>query len=470
MSIHSGKYISSTQTSNGSASAVAMALGPAITHVPAVEGDTVSDTDDERRTEQTSGTDDVVRDAFNVALNADDEEEAEDDEEQIVWDLNHLPQQIQLSPPSASTTIPAQGIANSPQVTTPRQLAIAPEPPSNRFPPMPDVQLQAQAQAQAPVSPAMNGTTALDLLNNVLGGSRVRRDSAPPSNQNFIRSPHFGAAAISPAVQTQIPTTALNQNPHGQAPQAQSSLLFGPGAFHSPTTKSIWGSADIPSSSSQSQSQSQSQSHPQLHPHQHLPHMQNQNGPQQQELPTAPMLRYGQGLGVGLPQHLAPGHERARSLSLSQAPNHHLATSSSQLSGTQDSIFGSLGLAPNAHALPAGVQVNPLGAFSQQNTAPSVFNQYGAASQLGLDGQGLGQYARAPGLQPAQQLVPSTRGLDFLGQGQGQGQTRAVSMSNLGLGGTNGSAAFGFDDRQMSGMDGFADPSTSLNRSIWNTG
>ena len=137
------------------------------------------------------------------------------------------------------------------------------------------------------------GTTAQDLLNNVLGFSRSKSDHVPFGLQQQQQQQQQGVASTIP----------------------QSSLLFGSSSFNSPT-KSIWSSTS-----------------------------------------TTGQLGGGGHLAPSVTSHfppsgsLAPGHERARSQSFSASAQPAVGQSQ-MLTNTQDSVYQGLG--GMSAALPVG--------------------------------------------------------------------------------------------------------------------
>ncbi|KAL5478360.1 hypothetical protein ACEPAI_2544 [Sanghuangporus weigelae] len=164
--------------------------------VPVQEAAQESDDDDDGNTTQTSRTEeDVVREAFEKALRDDirtDTEFDDEEDERIVWS----PPRIHLSPLQMIIQPPHMSPRVCPSAQSPTTATASPTRP-------------------LPSVPSMgSGTTAQDLLNNVLGFPRSKSE-----NVSFGLQQQQGVASSTP----------------------QSSLLFGSGSFYSPT-KSIWSS------------------------------------------------------------------------------------------------------------------------------------------------------------------------------------------------------------------------------------
>ncbi|KAF7315878.1 hypothetical protein MIND_00104300 [Mycena indigotica] len=176
--------------------------------------------EEDAMTEQTSRTaDDLIHDAFSFLNTDGDENNAQDsDEDEIVWDPRGttapisppspllVPQTAQTSP--KTPVRPAPMSPSSSRETVPGISSIPPSvgvigaPPTSSFlapkPPSPPI------TASAPVSPGMQvpGTTALDLLNNVLSKAKLATKpqiSIPPSLAP--PGPMSGDALWSPAQQ-----------------------------------------------------------------------------------------------------------------------------------------------------------------------------------------------------------------------------------------------------------------------------
>ncbi|KAL5497945.1 LCB2 [Sanghuangporus vaninii] len=183
---------------------------------PVQEDTQESDDDDDGNTTQTSHTeDDVVREAFEKALRDDirtDTELDDEEDERIVWSpprqaiLSYYPLGADTDSLDRTHLSPLQKIIQPPHIS-------------------PHVYPSAQSPTTATASPTrplpppfipstVLGTTAQDLLDNVLGFSRSKSEHV-----SFGLQQQQGVTSSTP----------------------QSSLLFGSGSFNSPT-KSIWSS------------------------------------------------------------------------------------------------------------------------------------------------------------------------------------------------------------------------------------
>ncbi|KAI5120400.1 hypothetical protein M0805_000179 [Coniferiporia weirii] len=181
------------------------------------------DSDDENTT-QTSRTDDVIREAFNTALDRGTEDDDEEDE--IVWS----PPKLQLSPQQKVIQPPH----SSPQAFTP---------------------VQSTANLSPPRAPHLRGpstsTTAQDLLNNVLGVSRPNNDLAPFTQYAASSTPQasllFGSGSLNAPTKSIWSNTSGGLNATGvptHVPiQPSQSLYVAPGHAHSQSLSQPWSSS-----------------------------------------------------------------------------------------------------------------------------------------------------------------------------------------------------------------------------------
>lgn len=192
-----------------------------------------SEFDDDARTETT----DPVGDAFRQALNVED-----DDEDEIVWNPRyvihsfHSGQVIYGHPsapePLASASSPVNNIATPHVGAHARMSPISPlSPTTNLSPPHPPGGMASlYAQPTNTVSSTPRGTTAQDLLHNVMGVGRLT--SSPMHHPR------------NPPLPLHLPTQVSNL-PNGPPSSSSPSLLFGsasPGGIGS-GQQSIWATA-----------------------------------------------------------------------------------------------------------------------------------------------------------------------------------------------------------------------------------